>query len=248
MHLFERAVGCQTWAPGGEDVAGSGIERSELADRRAGDVVEVAAGPQDIVRVQFHVAHAAIRRAHPCGVKCPGRCVELDQVVGRLAVDRREATGDPHGRSVGLDAVYLGINVGVKRGIELARYGVELCDSDAKRAVNLGEAATDVEIGFVGRECNCINDARTAADHGGKRRVDVAGGYVDRREAAADFAANLIEIACDVVEAVGLEGFIHRCAVDADNTGGRWLGGVDICGAQYRCGWVVGRGADIVEP
>ena len=112
----------------------------------------------------------------------------------------------------------------------------------------MGETATDVDIGSVGRERNGIDDAATAADHWGKRWVDMAGGYVDRREAVADFAANLIEIACDVIEAVGLEGFIHRCAVDADNTGGRWLGGVDICGAQYRCGWVVGRGAGIVEP
>ena len=112
----------------------------------------------------------------------------------------------------------------------------------------MGETATDVEVGAVRRERNGVDDARTAADHGGERWVDMARGHVDCREAVSDLAANLIEIACDVVEAVGLEGFIHRCAIDAVHAIGRRLGGVDIRGAKHRSGWIVRGDTCIVEP
>ena len=179
VHLLERAVRSQPGIPGGENRARCWVEGSQSRDSGTANIVVATAGPQDVVGVELHIAYTSVGCANPCWVKGAGGRIEFDQVRSGLTICTCEVSARPHRCSIGFDGVNSSVDARVEGGVDRTRTGVELGDTNTEGAVDLCEAASDVQVGAIRGECDRVNDFIAARDDRRKGRINMTRGDVD---------------------------------------------------------------------
>ncbi len=232
--------------PAGVDYAGVLVDAADVGDGGAVDL-GVGAGDVEVTAVDDVVEHRTRGSRWPRGdvggearVDGAGRGVDLRVACRGDAVERGESAADPRARTIERDRFDGGIGVGDEAGVDGAGDGVELDDTEAVESVNLREASDRIHGASVGRDGE-VEDLRGSCRVGQLRRpvgVQLSGGDVDRGDPRLGDAVDFLEVATDVVTAVGFGDGPHGRLGRVVGIVGR----VD-CGDAEDVGWgVVGAG------